>query len=200
MVKISMYEGPVVFTEGVGNFYDLSVVEMYQPISECLGKADSVNLEEEDPRNRDEQELDCPSQTTILAQNTVDWVTEREAIEGRVQYKDLHMLSLPRRSDIKILMEEEVNKLTILLKVLETDKYVMRQTIEPLRKENGAMKLPQEICQQLYELLVMEEKEMRLKDSVPHTLQSQVRKQYLSVKKHDQLFCQTILGFSTIFV
>lgn len=32
-VKNSMYEGPVVFTEGVGNFYDSSVVEMYQPIS-----------------------------------------------------------------------------------------------------------------------------------------------------------------------
>lgn len=76
----------------------------------------------------------------------------------------------------------------------------MRQTIETLRKENGEMKLPQEISQQLYELLVMEEKEMRLKDSVLLTLQSQVRKQYLSVGKHDQLFCQTILGFRTIVV
>lgn len=44
----------------------------------------------------------------------------------------------------------------------------MRQTIETMRKENGEMKLPQEISQQLYELLVMEEKEMRLKDSDLH--------------------------------
>jgi flagellar basal body-associated protein FliL len=58
-------------------------------------------------------------------------------------------------------------------------KYVMRQTIETLRKENGEMKLPQEISQQLYELLVMEEKEMRLKDSVLLTLQSQVLQQYI---------------------
>lgn len=79
-------------------------------------------------------------------------------------------------------------------------KYVMRQTIETLRKENGEMKLPQEISQQLYELLVMEEKEMRLKGSVLLTLQSQVLQQYISVGKHDQLFCQLIVGFSTIFV
>lgn len=186
-VKNSMYEGPVVFMEGVGNSYDSSVAEMYQPISERLRKADFVNLDEKDPRNRAEQELDCPSQTTILAQD-VDCVTEREATEGRVQYKDLHMLSLPRRRDINTLMEEEVKQLTILLKVLENDKYVMKQTIDTLRRENEEMKLPQEVSQQLYELCGMEEKEMRLKYSVPLTLQSQVLKQCLSIGKHDQLF------------
>jgi hypothetical protein len=55
----------------------------------------------------------------------------------------------------------------------------MRQTIETLRKENGEMKLPQEIS---------------------YIAVSGTSTVYISVGKHDQLFCQTIVGFSTIFV
>ncbi len=51
--------------------------------------------------------------------------------------------------------------LTLRLKALEADRNLMKQTIESLRRENGEMKLLQEIAQQLQELRGLEQKDLR---------------------------------------
>lgn len=71
-------------------------------------------------------------------------------------------------------MEEEVEQLTHRLKTLEADRYLMKQTIDSLRRENGEMKLIQEIAQQSRELRGLEQKEIQSMSFPPQTLQFQV--------------------------
>jgi len=68
-------------------------------------------------------------------------------------------------------VDKEIMHLTLRLKTLEADRHLMKQTIESLRRENGEMKLLQEIAQQLRELRDMEQKDSQ-KQSNPFPLTS----------------------------
>jgi type I site-specific restriction endonuclease len=57
--------------------------------------------------------------------------------------------------------EDEVMHLMLRLKALEANRDLMKQTIESLRRENGEMKLLQEIAQQLRELRGMEQTDLQ---------------------------------------
>jgi type I site-specific restriction endonuclease len=57
--------------------------------------------------------------------------------------------------------EDEVMHLMLRLKALEADRDLMKQTIESLRRENGEMKLIQEIAQQLRELRGIEQTDLQ---------------------------------------
>ncbi len=57
--------------------------------------------------------------------------------------------------------EDEVMHLMLRLKALEADRDLMKQTIESLRRENGEMKLLQEIAQQLRELRATEQTDLQ---------------------------------------
>ena len=173
-VQNSMYEGPAYVNEGVSKSRDSSVEEMHELFSDRLGKPDFLNLEEEDTVNMDEPDVDCPSQTAVSSQDVEDCKPEWEDLEGKVRYKELRLSSSLRRRNSKTLVEEEVEQLTQRLMALEADRYLMKQRIESLKRENGEMKLLQEIAQQLRELRIMEKKESRLKNAPPPALQFQV--------------------------
>ncbi|CAK9216624.1 unnamed protein product [Sphagnum troendelagicum] len=69
--------------------------------------------------------------------------------------------TISRDSACRVPVEDEVMHLTLRLKALEADRNLMKQTIESLRRENGEMKLLQEIAQQLRELRGLEQKDLR---------------------------------------
>jgi len=187
-VQNSMYEGPAYVKEGVSKSRDSSVEEMHELFSDRLGKPDFPNLEEEDTVNMDEPDVDCPSQTAVSSQDVEDCKPEWEDLEGKVRYKELRLSSSLRRRNSKTLVEEEVEQLTQRLMALEADRYLMKQRIESLKRENGEMKLLQEIAQQLRELRIMEKKESRLKNAPPPALQFQVLNVCMAVADHEQLF------------
>lgn len=173
-VQNSIVEDPAFVKEGVSKSRDSSVEEMHELFSDRLGKPDFLNLEEEDTVNMDEPDVDCPSQTAAASQDVEDCKPEWEDLEGKVRYKELRLSSSLRRRNSKTLVEEEVEQLTERLIALEADRYLMKQRIESLKRENGEMKLLQEIAQQLRELRIMEQKESRLKNAPPPALQFQV--------------------------
>ena len=173
-VQNSVHEGPAFVKEGVSKSRDSSVEEMHELFSDRLGKPDFLNLEEEDTVNMDEADVDCPSQTAVSSQDVEDRKPEWEDLEGKVRYKELRLSSSLRRRNSKTLVEEEVEQLTQRLMALEADRYLMKQRIESLKRENGEMKLLQEIAQQLRELRIMEKKESRLKNAPSPALQFQV--------------------------
>ncbi|CAK9233858.1 unnamed protein product [Sphagnum troendelagicum] len=80
-------------------------------------------------------------------------------------------------------VDKEIMHLTLRLKALEADRHLMKQTIESLRRENGEMKLLQEIAQQLRELRDMEQKDSQ-KQSNPFPLTSS---------------CQGMMSFTHLF-
>lgn len=69
--------------------------------------------------------------------------------------------TISRDSACRVPVEDEVMHLTLRLKALEADRNLMKQTIESLRRENGEMKLLQEIAQQLRELRGLEQKDLQ---------------------------------------
>jgi hypothetical protein len=148
----------------------MSGLEMQSPISDRLGKPDNLNVEEEHSRNSNEQESQFLSNAVAFPQED-----EGSGFETQwTQYKDLSISTSLGKENSRSLVEEEVEQLTYRLKALEADRYLMKQTIDSLRKENGEMKLIQEIAQQLRELRGMEQNEIQLMDVSPYTLQFQV--------------------------
>jgi regulator of replication initiation timing len=100
-----------------------------------------------------------------------------EDLEGKVRYKTLRVSkSLRIRDNARPEVEEEVQELTQRLQALEADKHFMKQTIESLRRENGEMKLLQELAQQFRELGSVEQQEPWPKKT-PMTAQFQVHLQ-----------------------
>ena len=151
-----------------------SGLEVQSLISDRLGKPDNLNVEEEHSRNSNERERQFLSNAIAFPQEDEDsgFETEWRDIQ-RTQYTDLR-ISTSLRKEISRSLVEEVEQLTYRLKALEADRYLMKQTIDSLRRENGEMKLIQEIAQQLRELRGMEQNEMQLMDVSPHSLQFQV--------------------------
>ncbi|KAG0626180.1 hypothetical protein M758_2G108400 [Ceratodon purpureus] len=153
----------------------MSGLEMQSPISDRLGKPDNLNVEEEHSRNSNERDGQFLSNAVAFPQEDEDSGSETQWKNiQRTQYKDLCISTSLRKDNSRSLVEEEVEQLTYRLKALEADRYIMKQTIDSLRRENGEMKLIQEIAQQLRELRGMEQNEMQLMDVSPHTLQFQV--------------------------
>lgn len=159
----------------MGDAGRLSSVEMHQPISDRLEKPDYVKFQDEDTRDEDEQETDYLSNASLFPQGAEDLGKEMQwdDLQGRVRYKNL-LISTLKRENSRTIVEEEVETLTQRLKALEADRYIMKQTIESLRRENGEMKLLQEIAQQLRELRGMEQMDLELKDRLPLPLDCQV--------------------------
>lgn len=162
-VQKSPYEVPAPF---------LGDAEM-QPAtpSDRLGKPDLQTFE------RDEDK-DClclihPSDLhdeVENSENELQW----EDLQGKVRYKTLRVSkSLRIRDNFRPEVEEEVQELTQRLQALEADKYFMKQTIESLRRENGEMKLLQDLAEQFRELGGVEQQELWPR-RMPMTLQLQV--------------------------
>jgi len=160
----------------MGDAGRLSSVEMHQHISDRLEKPDYVNFKDEDTRDEDEQETDYLSNASVFPQGAEDLgkETQWEDLQGRVRYKNLLISTSLKKENSRTIVEEEVETLTQRLKALEADRYIMKQTIESLRRENGEMKLLQEIAQQLRELRGMEQMDLELKDRLPLPLDYQV--------------------------
>lgn len=73
----------------------------------------------------------------------------------------------------RYVVEGQFEQLTRYLKILDADRYPMKQAIDSLR-ENSEMKLLQEIALQLRELRSMEQNEWHLSDFLPQRLTFQV--------------------------
>lgn len=151
-------------------------LEMHQPDSDRLGKPDLLVLEDEDTRDEDEEEDQCSSDAMGVLDEVENSETGKqcEDLQGRASYRNLRISSLLRRENSRSIVEEEVEQLTHRLKALEADRYLMKQTIDSLRRENGEMKLLQEIAQQLRELRGMEQKDLTLRNPLPRTISVQV--------------------------
>lgn len=149
-------------------------LEMRSPVSDRLGKPDNLDFEEENTRNKEDQDAQFLSDASAFPQADEDlgFMTQWKDM-SRPQHESLRISTLRRNENTRLTVEEEVEKLTDRLKALEADRYLMKQTIDSLRRENGEMKLIQEIAQQLRELRGMEQKEMQSMD-LPPSLQFQV--------------------------
>ncbi|XP_024387166.1 uncharacterized protein [Physcomitrium patens] len=143
-------------------------LEIRSPISDRLGKPDNLDFEEENTRNKEEQDAQFLSDASAFPQADEDlgFVTQWRDM-NRTQHETLRISTLRRNENSRSTVEEQVEKLTDRLKALEADRYLMKQTIDSLRRENGEMKLIQEIAQQLRELRGMEQKEMQSMDLPP---------------------------------
>lgn len=109
-----------------------------------------------------------------------------EDLEGKVRYKTLRVSkSLRIRDNARPEVEEEVQELTQRLQALEADKHFMKQTIESLRRENGEMKLLQELAQQFRELGSVEQQELWPKRT-PMTAQFQGLMSFARVRSNAQ--------------
>ena len=139
--------------------------------SDRLGKPDLQTFERFEDR-------DClclidPSKSQEEVENAekdLHW----EDLQGKVKYKTLRVSkSLRIRDNSRPQVEEEVQELIQRLQALEADKFFMKQTIESLRRENGEMKLLQDLTQQFRELGSVEQQEVWPRRT-PMTLQFQV--------------------------
>lgn len=154
----------------------MSGLELMSPVSDRLGKPDNLNVEEDDSRINEERETLFLSNATALQQQDEDFGFESQwkHLQRRAQCNDLPICTLLREENSRSLMEDEVEQLTQRLKALEADRYLMQQTIDSLRRENGEMKLLQEIAEQWHELRGIEQKELQFTDFLPQILNFQV--------------------------
>lgn len=165
-------EGPVI--RDAGSLHNLADPEVQQRTpSDRLDKPDLHTFEEDGERDcEDDQETKCLIHPSHLheevdhCENDSQW----EDLHGRLRYKKLRISSLLRMDNSRSGVEEE---LTHRLKALEADRYLMKQTIESLRRENEEMKLLQDLVQQLWELRGMEQKDLWPRTRMPTTLQFQ---------------------------
>ncbi|KAG0576970.1 hypothetical protein KC19_5G122000 [Ceratodon purpureus] len=128
--------------------------------SDRLGKPDLPTFE------MDEDSPDClclvhppnlHNETEEDSGKDLEW----EDLQGKVRYKSLRVSkSLRIRDNSRPEVDDEVQQLTQRLQALEADKYFMKQTIESLRRENGEMKLLQDLAQQFRELGGAEQQEL----------------------------------------
>ena len=162
----------------MGSLNSLVDVEMQQTTpSDRLDKPDLHTFERDGDRDcESDQETKClihPSHLHGEVQNS-ETDSQWEDLRGRVRYKNLRISSLIKMDNSNSGAEEEVEQLTYRLKALEADRYVMKQTIESLRRENKEMKLLQDLVQQLWEVRGTEQQDLWPRTRMPTALQFQV--------------------------
>ncbi|XP_024399389.1 uncharacterized protein [Physcomitrium patens] len=138
--------------------------------SDRLGKPDLHSFDRGDRDYESEPEPLCFIHPAHLDEDVDDLDKDSpwEDLQGKVRYKNLRVSSSLRGDDTSSGVEEEIENLTNRLKTLEADKYFMKQVIESLKRENGEMKL----AQQLREFGRMEQQELWPK-RLPMTFQFQ---------------------------
>jgi predicted RNase H-like nuclease (RuvC/YqgF family) len=95
--------------------------------------------------------------------------TPWEELNWRAWKGDVSMHSKTRRHHYWTSVEDEVQQLTLRLNALEADRHQLKETVDSLR-ENGELKLLQEIAKQLRELHGMEWKGLQEQDSLSNAV------------------------------
>ncbi|CAM6007122.1 unnamed protein product [Sphagnum balticum] len=146
----------------------------HPPNVDRLGKPDHLFIHDEDVRDRNELEYARGDITMPLCKardsETNTWLEEFDWIarEG-----DVSTSSKSRRCHSWTSLEEDVQQLKLRLKALEADRHLIKQTIDSLTRENGQMKLLQEIVEQLRDLRGIERNGLQQQDSFPYALSFQ---------------------------
>ncbi|CAM6074412.1 unnamed protein product [Sphagnum tenellum] len=152
-----------------------------------LGKLDLLILHEEETRDSTREDTHCHhwSQNVASLHEVGSSGVHRSHCEEILCDNEIRESEpMIRRDSARApSVDKEIMHLTLRLKTLEADRHLMKQTIESLRRENGEMKLLQEIAQQLRELRDMEQKDSQ-KQSNPFPLTSS---------------CQGMMSFTHLF-
>ncbi len=147
----------------------------HPPNVDRLGKPDHLFIHDEDVRDRNELEYARGDITMPLCEawdsETNTWLEEFYWIarEG-----DASTGSKSRRCHSWTSLEEDVQQLKLRLMALEADRHLIKQTIDSLTRENGQMKLLQEIVEQLRDLRGIERNGLQQQGSFPYALSFQV--------------------------
>ncbi len=147
----------------------------HPPNVDRLGKPDHLFIHDEDVRDRNELQYARGDITMPLCKagnsETNTWLEEFYWIarEG-----DVGTSSKSRRCHSWTSLEDDVQQLKLRLKALEADRHLIKQTIDSLTRENGQMKLLQEIVEQLRDLRGIGRNGLQQQDSFPYALSFQV--------------------------
>ncbi|CAK9870604.1 unnamed protein product [Sphagnum jensenii] len=146
----------------------------HPPNVDRLGKPDHLFIHDEDVRDRNELQYARGDITMPLCKagnsETNTWLEEFYWIarEG-----DVGTSSKSRRCHSWTSLEDDVQQLKLRLKALEADRHLIKQTVDSLTRENGQMKLLQEIVEQLRDLRGIERNGLQQQDSFPYALSFQ---------------------------
>ncbi len=147
----------------------------HPPNVDRLGKPDHLFIRDEDVRDRNELEYARGDITMPLCKavnsETNTWLEEFYWI---AQEGDVSTSSKSRRCHSWTSLEDDVQQLKLRLKALEADRHLIKQTIDSLTRDNGQMKLLQEIVEQLRDLHGIERNGLQQQDSFPYALSFQV--------------------------
>ncbi len=150
---------------------ELCRLRSHQPDSHRLSKANLL-YSDDDLRNNNRNGMEyVRDDFTVPLSEAVNSGTDTpwEELNWRAWKGDVSMHSKTRRHHYWTSVEDEVQQLTLRLNALEADRHELKETVDSLR-ENGELKLLQEIAKQLRELHGMEWKGLQGQDSLSNAV------------------------------